>query len=156
MIHSSQSEKGFTLLEAMVALLVLSVGLLGVGGMLRASMSSDRFSIESRNSDWVALEIIEELKGELANKSFDDLKTITLSDPHFNETGRNDDGGGHWFERWGTYVGYRYRWRVDDGQAGNLNMLKLSIRMGWGPCSGTDPLSCKYSAQITNFMIPGR
>jgi prepilin-type N-terminal cleavage/methylation domain-containing protein len=156
MIHSSQSEKGFTLIEAIVALFVLSVGMLGVGTMLKASMSSDRFSIESRNSDWVALEIIEELKGELANKNFDDLKNVTLTDPKFSEAGRNDDSGGLWFERWGSYVGYRYRWRVDDRQAGNLNMLKLNISMGWGPCSGDNPQSCKYNAQITNFMIPGK
>ena len=56
------SDKGFTIIETMVAIAILAVGTLGVGSMLMISFSSGRFATETRRAESLAMQRLEALK----------------------------------------------------------------------------------------------
>ena len=62
-----KSQRGFSLIEVMVAFAILSVGMAGVAAMLLTSMQSDQYSIEMRDGDMVALRQVEYLKALAAD-----------------------------------------------------------------------------------------
>jgi prepilin-type N-terminal cleavage/methylation domain-containing protein len=61
-MQESRTNEGFTILEVMVALVILSVGMLGVGTMLTTSLTLDRRSTQDRNAQYVAIDKIEYLR----------------------------------------------------------------------------------------------
>ena len=56
------SDKGFTIIETMVAIAILAVGTLGVGSMLMISFSSGRYATETRRAESLAMQRLEALK----------------------------------------------------------------------------------------------
>jgi len=62
MIRAAQSKKGFSLLELLIALVILAVGLLGVAGMQVTSISGNAFSNNVTIATGLAQSRIEELK----------------------------------------------------------------------------------------------
>lgn len=64
----SGSEKGFSLLEVIVAMLILSIGMLGVGTMILTSFNNDRYNQRARNAEYMAVSKIEEMRGLSAAK----------------------------------------------------------------------------------------
>ncbi len=64
---NSKNDKGFTLIEILVALLVLSIGILGMLGMQAYSLQSN-LSAESRTqASIVATDLIERMRSDTAN-----------------------------------------------------------------------------------------
>ena len=68
-MHDVKSEKGFSLLEVVVAMLILSIGMLGVGTMITTSFNNDRYNQRVRNADYLATGKVEELRGTFRGQS---------------------------------------------------------------------------------------
>lgn len=128
-----KSEKGFSLVEVMVAFTILVVGMAGVGTLLLTSMKSDQYSVQMRDGDFLALEKIEELKGEAA-----DTDILTQYGSQYQ-----DHDGRH----------FSYRWRIV-GNSPTTGMDQVDVTVGWGGdnCRG-NPDDCTYKTRITNFII---
>ena len=58
-----QKQKGFTLLEVLVAMVVLSVGLLGLAGLMGASMRNNQSSSQRTQAAWLAYDVIDRMRG---------------------------------------------------------------------------------------------
>ena len=56
------SESGFSLPEVLIAVVIFSVGMLGVGSMLMASINNDEFNKKKRYAEDVAMDIAERFK----------------------------------------------------------------------------------------------
>jgi len=59
----TKNKKGFTILEVMVAILVLSIGILGLAPLFVVSMYGNSFSNEMTRANLLATDKIETLKG---------------------------------------------------------------------------------------------
>jgi len=57
-------QKGFTLLEVLVAMIVLAIGLLGIAPMFVMSMRGNQFSREVSETAYLAQDRIEQLKNQ--------------------------------------------------------------------------------------------
>lgn len=53
---------GFTLLEVMVAMVVLSIGLLGVAGLMASSMRNNQSAYHSTQATWLAYDILDRMR----------------------------------------------------------------------------------------------
>ena len=118
-MNRSCSNSGFSLVESMVALLILAVGMAGVGTLLQESMVSDINSAAMRKMDEVAREIVEDLKGQLAQLRFDEIAdNVSLKNPEFGAPvyqNAGQVGSVNFVDRRGvTSAGYVYKWRVED------------------------------------------
>jgi len=167
-------DKGFTVVEAMVAMTILTVGVLAVGTMLRVSMYYDTSSNQARIGNAVAQEIIEELKGDIASSSLiqmsvDNIAGVRLTDPKFvygttyiNDVSHGCPSGVNCVQQIGVYGEMPYKWQLNDrpDPASNptgqtwANTWRLQVTVGWGDCTGTDPSTCTYTTQITSFLVP--
>ena len=57
-----QKQKGFTLLEVLVAMVVLSVGLLGLAGLMGASMRNNQSASQRTQAAWLAYDVIDRMR----------------------------------------------------------------------------------------------
>lgn len=55
-------QSGFTLLEVMVAMLVLSIGLLGLAGLMASSMRNNQSAYHSTQATWLAYDILDRMR----------------------------------------------------------------------------------------------
>lgn len=55
-------QSGFTLLEVLVAMLVLSIGLLGLAGLMASSMRNNQSSYHGTQATWLAYDILDRLR----------------------------------------------------------------------------------------------
>jgi prepilin-type N-terminal cleavage/methylation domain-containing protein len=175
------AQKGFTLIEAMVATIILSIGLLGVGTMLTTSMATDRKSQEKRNAEGVALKRMEELTAKAADLGISQMKL--LEDTGYNhevDSGRSIDvpnPGRHYVKSENGYMMTRYRYRFEILSNSDVNMsdpdesfpngfLQINVFVGWGGCGrhlreptsctdpGKCPNTCRHELRMTNFVHP--
>jgi hypothetical protein len=158
--------KGLTVIEAVAATAILFIGIAGVGVMFRVSMMNDRSSVTSRTSDTIAMEVAEQIRGELASSEIitfvSNLANVQLTDPNFQKLGNSNPvpdcpGGVNCVEQYGTYRGYNYKWRLDDqpdpAEVLRLvpplerrypqwsNAWRLRVTIGWEDCKNP-PGSC--------------
>jgi type IV pilus assembly protein PilV len=59
-------QTGFTLLEVMVAMLVLSIGLLGLAGLMASSMRNNQSAHHTTQATWLAYDAIDRLRANRA------------------------------------------------------------------------------------------
>lgn len=59
-------QSGFTLLEVLVAMLVLSIGLLGLAGLMAASMRNNQSAYHSTQATWLAYDILDRIRANRA------------------------------------------------------------------------------------------
>lgn len=60
-------ESGFTLLEILVAMLVLSIGLLGLAGLMTTSMRNNLSASHRTQATWMAYDIIDRMRANRAS-----------------------------------------------------------------------------------------
>lgn len=70
----AKSERGFTLLEALVAVAILSLGILGVGTMLSMALVNDRQTASTRQAENIAQEVVEIMKAEAVRQTETKMK----------------------------------------------------------------------------------
>lgn len=56
------SEHGFTLLEVLVTLIIMSIGLLGLGGLMVNSLKNNQSSAMRSQAAWLAYDIIDRMR----------------------------------------------------------------------------------------------
>ncbi|MEW6533899.1 MAG: hypothetical protein AB1473_23925 [Thermodesulfobacteriota bacterium] len=134
----ADSQDGFSIAEVLVAFGILALGMMAVGSMLLTSMSSDRFSVEQRQSDAPAVMRVEQLKADAA----DNTSGITSGSADFPPSPTP-----------AARALYHYRWNVTkDSPASGVD--RIDITVGWGGganCNNATPENCKYRTIITNF-----
>lgn len=59
-------QSGFTLLEVLVAMLVLSIGLLGLAGLMASSMRNNQSAYHSTQATWLAYDILDRMRANNA------------------------------------------------------------------------------------------
>lgn len=167
-----QSDRGFTLVETMVALTILAAGMAGVGTMFYDSMAKNVQSLSDRNVDSVAQAIIEDLKGQFAQIQFSDVDNITLTDPKFNPpkyatAGQTGSGASlvNYVDKRGIWGGFVYKWRAEQQRniegTGWEPMTKLCVTVAWDtnqsqalfPRDPDDPHYWRQKSKICNFVM---
>jgi prepilin-type N-terminal cleavage/methylation domain-containing protein len=159
------NQRGFSLMELLVALSILIIGVLAVATMLIKSSDNAIFSNRERGSDTQALELVEALKGEIAQIKFADLATdlrlqklvqgsstrYEYQDDATASTGTETTGRKlKYVQRLGKGQGYVYKWRVGEITDSTFKLLDrtlmVEVTVGWNdkkyvgkyPCTG-DP-----------------
>ena len=59
---TTQKQSGFTLIEAMVAMLVLSIGLLGLAGLMASSMRNNQSAYHRTQATWLAYDALDRMR----------------------------------------------------------------------------------------------
>ena len=166
-----QSDRGFTLVETMVALTILAAGMAGVGTMFYDSMSKNVQSLSDRNVDGVAQEIIEELKGQFAQIQFSDVDSVTLKSSKFQQqweaSGQTGSGTSlvNFVDKRGIWGGFVYKWRAEQQRniegTGWEPMTKLCVTVAWDatqhiavfPRDPDDRNYWRQKSKICNFVM---
>lgn len=60
-------QKGFTLLEVLVAMLVLSIGLLGLAGLMASSLRNNHSAYYRSQATWLAYDVIDRMRTNRPN-----------------------------------------------------------------------------------------
>lgn len=92
------ASRGFTLIEALIALLVLSIGLLGVAAMQLKALQGAHAAYQRSIASLAAQDAQERLWAELAEKT-DTSGTITCPTSSNAGTIQNE-----WHDEWGNYL----------------------------------------------------
>lgn len=84
------NEKGFTLIEVLVAILVLSVGLFGLGGLMITGMKNNQSSYQRTQATWLAYDMADRIRtnrSKALEEDYDvDLATTPGADTTIVET----------------------------------------------------------------------
>jgi prepilin-type N-terminal cleavage/methylation domain-containing protein len=123
-----KSDKGFTLVEVMTAVLILSVGMLGTAAMLLTSMKSDNYNAHVRGAEYLANQKIEELRGRSADGS------LTAEDSK-DLTGVIKSSTIYTFSwKVGAYDPTTSDWKVGTIPANAPKMRQVDVLVGWPKC----------------------
>ena len=57
-----QRQQGFTLLEVLVALLVVSIGLIGLAGLMTTSLKNNQSASQRSQATWLAYDILDRMR----------------------------------------------------------------------------------------------
>lgn len=74
-------QSGFTLLEVLVAMLVLSIGLLGLAGLMASSMRNNESAYHSTQATWLAYDILDRLRANRTAARAGTYNVATLGNP---------------------------------------------------------------------------
>jgi prepilin-type N-terminal cleavage/methylation domain-containing protein len=86
------SQSGFTLIEVMVSMIILSIGVLGLAPLMAVSVTGNSFSNEATRANVIAQDQIEELKNVVDFGALPFVDSATV-DGHYNYSARVDDSG---------------------------------------------------------------
>ncbi len=135
------SDKGFTIIETMVAIAILAVGMLAVGTMLNSAMYYDNYNSRTRRAESLALQQIETLKAQNTGVGGTPLPA--------GSTGSAADAV------------FAYQWSVSNYQwldlLQNSGLMQLDVTVGWpvgGACSSSTPGSCTNTFSVTTYFQP--
>jgi len=134
------SEKGFSLLEVMVAMLILSIGMLGVGTMILTSFSNDRYNQRARTAEYMAVSKVEELRGLSAAK-------IAQGDKLSEADSGSDEASDGPFVR---------LWTVSTPEADTPEVRRVTVVVGWpkdNRCTKDTLNSCRFRLSRDGFII---
>lgn len=65
-MNSTQKQSGFTMLEALIALVVVSLGLLGIAGIIANSLKLNQGAQARSQASWLANDIIDRMRANRA------------------------------------------------------------------------------------------
>ena len=109
-----QCRKGFTLLEVLIALIILSVGLLGLAGMQITFLRGNSFSIKMSEATSIVRNKIEDFN----NTPFENISSGSEADPTTGSTG----------------IRYHRNWvvvDVDNDGDGNIDWKVVNVTADW-------------------------
>ncbi len=127
--------KGFTLIEVLLALVILSVALIGLAGLMATAIKSNALGKNTTFASNLAQERLEALKMTAA-VNFDGA---ALGDPVASSnplTGANPDSA----EDYGAISGYssfRREVHITNGAGGTVNSKDVAVRVVWRDALGT-------------------
>jgi prepilin-type N-terminal cleavage/methylation domain-containing protein len=164
MNRKMRSESGFSLVESLVALTILAIGMAGFGTLLHTSMQGDINTDINRRMNSIAQEIIEDLRGRIAQLRFDQIQTINLANGNNSLNQMWQSAGANSVDMRGTASGgYVYRWMAEDNLPSGAGTVRLTVTVGTivqpppqFPRDPGDRRFTKYSVVMTNFVTPGK
>jgi len=112
------NEKGFSLLELVIALLVLGVAATGLFSLNSMSAVGNNRSQERITATALAVEKLEKLKEE----SFANLVAGSFSDPAVDAAGSSEDG---------SHTRYERSWTATPTTIGTTPAMTLTVTVGW-------------------------
>jgi prepilin-type N-terminal cleavage/methylation domain-containing protein len=115
-----RDERGFSLIETLVAVLILTVGFLGVGKMLQSSMLSDRYNAIQREAHRSATSKVEDIRSR-ANYAAYGAGTSGIE--YMDLLGQWQTG-----PTWDT--GMVRQWWVDGADATGSRLVTVVVTMG--------------------------
>jgi type IV pilus assembly protein PilV len=129
---------GFTLIEVMIALVILAAGLLALMGMQIVSIKSNAFSSEMTYASMLAQSRLEQIR----NMSYDSVQTIS---PDEIVNGDEKTKG----------ISYTVKTTVDTNQPA-ANMKRVTLRIDWvgspaGPAGGS---TVNFSTSFITVITP--
>lgn len=141
-----KNSNGFTLLEVMVAIIILGVALIGLSGLLTTTMRSTTFGKNSTIADNLAREMLEELKRQavLQFNIFPKPNPCVSTDPEIIDcvagsdplAGVNPDH----VEDYGAIANYasfrREVYITDDVAPPNTTLKDVAVRVLWQDATG--------------------
>jgi len=150
-------QDGFSLLEVLVAIVILSIGMLGVGTMVLTSLRQDHYTGRVRVAENLALSRLEELRGKTADGTLADITPPTSGS---YDTPNIRTGEAQQF--------YCRQWMITDASPTIAAMSGKSIKqidvvVGWPldlpTCSGTNCCKedsveqCPYKYRARAFIV---
>ena len=112
-VSGRNGEDGFTLVETLIATVVLTVGLLGIAGLLTATTTAQISARESARSV------------RLASGKMDELMKLPFSSPEVTVGGGLDENVDDYNES--PDVATTIRWRVEDGPTDDTRVLTVRV-----------------------------
>ena len=85
-----RDESGFTLIEVMVSIIILSIGVLGLAPLMAVSITGNAFSNEATRANVIAQDRIEELKNVVSFASLPHTDSVVV-DNQYTYVERVDD-----------------------------------------------------------------
>ena len=127
------SDKGFTIIETMVAIAILAVGTLGTASMLMIHFTSDGYAARTRRAESLCMQKLEELKAQ---------KTTLTSGSSADQS-------------------FVYKWDVSNYQwldtSANSGLNQIDVTVGWpvgGACTSSTPGNCTNKFAVTTYFKP--
>ena len=139
-MDAARSERRFSLLEVIVAMLILSIGMLGVGTMITTSFNNDRYNQRVRNADYLATGKVEELRALSA------AKLNMGSELSETDSGSDDPSGNSFVRQWTVYT--------EESDADNVR--RVMVIVGWPKndrCTKDQPGLCTFKVRRYGFII---
>ncbi len=125
-------EKGFTLIEVLIAIMILAVALIALAGLMTSTIRNTDFGLKTTTAANLAQQKLEELQ-MLAASNFDGVvDSVANSDPI---NALNPDQ----VEDYGAITGYEHFRRevyITDG-ASPVNSKDVAVRVEWKDALGT-------------------
>ncbi len=138
--------RGFTLVELMVALAILSIGMAGVGTMLVASYQSDRYNPRIRRAEAISLKVFEKFKsGNPGEISWSDPCEAKL--PPSGKAAYTNETCVDTTKTNGTF----YVTWTSTPQTSGLTQLEVAVWWGGRDCNFTDPSHCMHNFAMTSL-----
>ncbi len=107
------SEKGFTLVEVLVATVVLTIGLVGIAALLAVTTEMHLGAREAARST------------RLAQDKFDELMKLDFAEPAVSVGGSLDSNEANYFDE--PTTGITVRWLVADGPTNDTRIVTVRV-----------------------------
>jgi type IV pilus modification protein PilV len=134
-----QSKEGFTLIEVMIALVILSVGLLALATMQIVSIRANAFSTEMTYASMLAQSEFEEFR----NMAYDDI-TPTGGTPDSKVIPASETSKG---------IPYTVQWTVkDDNPTTDMKTIELNVLWTGAPAGSATGATVDFKAGFTTVI----
>lgn len=132
-------ERGFSLIETLVATLILTIGFLGVGKMLQTSMLSDRYNAVQREAYRAATSKVEDIR---SRANYPDFAAGTSGTEYLNVLGQWQT-----VATWET--GMVRQWQVANADITGSRLVTVTVTIGARGSSDLDLLSWHTKRRYT-------
>lgn len=155
-MRTAYERNGFSLIEVMVAIAILSIGMVGVAGMLFTSYESDAYNGRLRRAEAAAQQIFERFRsGNPGDAAATDpcWKPLAFTAGNDGFASFSDEKCIDQSKTEGTF---NCKWSVTQNFNGT-GLNQLDVLIGWGAgagCSRLTPENCHRTIRLRNYYTP--